>query len=411
MFAGINGGAYSVSKPGTGLNLYVLLLALSGMGKEPMHRIHSLMTLACNTPETKDAAKFVRPSKAVSQAALAKVIAKNPCHVNVQGEWCRTLLEMSQAKSTWPLYGLMTLMTDLYQKSGPQSIVGGRDYSDKDEIVHSVFGAAFSFLGEGTPATFYDSLTDSMMADGFLSRWTVLECHDVKVPPFNADPLSMPTAELLRALQWMLQTALAQLGSPVHVSCDAEADARLKAFRERCEVELNEAGRDERKRAPWTRARMKAYRIAGLLAVGSYFKDQGPPLEIRAEHVDWAIDLVLRNVEAITLRDETGEIGSDDTSRVEIVRSVINEYFDKPVALSYHIPQGMRDDGLVTHKYIYLRAKQKAAFKVSENRGTLQLLAATIRHLVDEGFIMECDKNKLFDKYVTTSKAYRRTGR
>ena len=326
MLAGINGGAYTVSSPGTGMNLFVLALALSGLGKEAAHRLHHLMHVACNVVDTRlaRARDFVVASKPVSEAALSRALAQNKCHVSVQGEFCRTLREMSEAKTSSPLYGLMTLMTALFEKSGPQAMVGGREYSDPAKNVKPIVGAAYSVLGEGTPGTFYDSLTESMMEDGFLSRWTVLDSPQVEVPERNLNPQTEPPEEMIAVMRWMLTTAAAQIDHPVHVPADEAATARLEAFREHCVSHLNRAKREERRRALWTRAYMKSYRVSGNLAVADYWKERYlehkglmvcRPLAVHDEHAAWAIALELRNIAALTARIEGGDTGSTDDSR------------------------------------------------------------------------------------------------
>ena len=168
LMAGIAGRDWSIS--GTGLNLYAVLVARSGIGKEAMHTgIGKVITAAMvKCPEVGTAVDF---SDYASGPALIKAICQNPAFVNVAGEIGHKFLEMAEDKGGSPMRSYRKVLTDLYAKSGPGAVAGGISYSNQDCNVASVVGAAYSLIGETTPSKFYNSLTPSMMEDGFLSRF------------------------------------------------------------------------------------------------------------------------------------------------------------------------------------------------------------------------------------------------
>src|SRR5690606_9704175 len=91
LLAGVCGRAFSISDKG--LNLYILLVARSGVGKEAMHRgINDLLDIGENEP----AQRFAEFDDFASAPALAKAVLENPSFVNVVGEIGRRLKRMNR---------------------------------------------------------------------------------------------------------------------------------------------------------------------------------------------------------------------------------------------------------------------------------------------------------------------------
>lgn len=399
--AGVCGKMWNI--PGSGLNLYIILVARSAIGKEAMHS--GLSSLLAKLRESVPSAQeFVDFSDFASGPALVKACAANPSFVNVAGEWGRKLRRLAQdGERDGPMQQLRTVMTNLYQKSGPSSVVGGISYSKKEENIASISGVAFSMIGETTPGTFYDSLTETMMEDGFLSRFTVVEYAGDR-PPANYHPQLTPDEPLVeRCLELVMaaKTLMSNRSHPIGVQRDAESGAIMDAFDKECDAEINKT-QDEAWRQMWNRAQLKMMRIAALLAVG----DNPHHPCITAAHTEWALQIIRRDIAIMRRRVESGDVGTGDGVRERKLVMLIKEFFEKPVGLSYHIPQGMREAGVCPRSYLQIRTSRLASFTQARN-GATKALDEALRSICDSGYIMEIAKDKVFDAWGSMTKAYR----
>jgi hypothetical protein len=293
-------------------------------------------------------------------------------------------------------------MTHLYQKSAPNSIVGGISYSDKEKDVASVSGVAYSMIGETTPGTFYESLTNSMMEDGFLSRFTIIQ-YEGDRPPSNIKEIEPPHPVMLDALCELVSRAVSlnQNSRSQLVVCNEEAGRILKNFDRECDEKIN-GSEDEGFRQMWNRAHLKAYRVAALLAVAD---DIVNPTIIKA-HTDWAIDLIRKDIKMMNNRMLSGDVGTGDSSRERKLLSIIAKYLKSTPSAGYGVDPAMHKDGIVPRKYLQ-QATQRTPSFIAHKGGQVAALDSAIRSLIDSGYISELQKDKAASKYNFTGKCYR----
>lgn len=400
LLAGITGKAWHI--PQSGLNLYIILIARSAIGKEAMHTGISSIIRTCSK-ENPLFHKFVDFTEYASGPALIKACVANPCFVNVSGEWGRKLKRLAvEDGRDGALQTLRTQMTNLYQKSGPQAIVGGIGYSSTDNNVASVAGVSYSMIGETTPSTFYEALTESMMEDGFLSRFLVIEYDGIRPPP-NEHAITAPDAALTKALNNMATQADLMIAKDYSqpIGRDEESAGLMKAFELECDKRINSTD-DESRRQMWNRAALKSLRIAALLAVA----DNWMTPCIRKEHIAWAQDVVLRDIEIMRRRLDGGDVGNGDTARERKVVAVLKDYLSKPVPESYKVPDTMRQNSIVPRSYMQVRINRAAAF-YNHRLGANKALDEAIYSLIANGYMMEVQKDKVVDGYGYHGKAYR----
>lgn len=401
LMSGLCGKAWHI--PQSGLNLYIILVARSAIGKEAMHSGLAALVSHCAT-KFPFFGNFVDFTEYVSGPALVKACLQNPSFCNVSGEWGRRLKRLaSEDGKEGPLQTLRTQMTNLYQKSGPQSIAGGLGYSNAENTVASVAGVAYSMIGESTPGTFYEALTESMMEDGFLSRFLIIG-YDGDRPDRNPAMLEVPDAALVQALVDIAAQAHAQIskGSSMPLGRTEEAAEIMARFDAEAHGQIV-ATDDESRRQMWNRASLKALRVAALLAVGDHYLSPC----INADHMRWAIDLIRRDIAMMSKRLEAGDVGSGDQARERKLVTIIRDYVQQArIPKSYRVPEKMHKDGLVPRSYLQLRTQQVASFyrhKLGSNRA----LDDAINACITNGWLMECKGTAVVDGYGHHGRTYR----
>ena len=401
--AGVCGKAYMI--PGSGLNLYIILVARSAVGKEAMHTGLSVLTQTLAERGCAPATSFIDFSDFASGPALRKAVGKNESFLNVSGEWGRKLKRLaSEGAADSPMQTLRTEMTALYQKSGPQSIVGGMVYSKKDDNVASINGVNYSMIGETTPGTFYDSLTETMMEDGFLSRFLIVEYSGDR-PAANPEPQRYPEDGLIAACGTLAAHCGRTLAERkvLGVQRSPEAKQMMDAFDKECDAQINKT-LDESWRQMWNRAHLKSIRVAALLAIGDN------PFEpvIHEHHMHWAIDLIKRDIAIMQRKIEAGDVGTTDHSRERKLMSLCKEYLTAEVGAGYHIPDSLVRAGIIPRKYFQIRCSRLTLFSQAK-QGGIRALNEAISSLVDSGYLMEVDKIKAAEEHGYQGRCYRIT--
>ncbi|HEX7822540.1 MAG TPA: DUF3987 domain-containing protein [Sphingobium sp.] len=403
LMAGIAGRQWHI--PGSGLNLFVVLVARSAIGKEAMHTgIGKVIGAAMK--QVPQATNYVDFSDFVSGPALLKASAYNPCFVNVAGEIGHKFVSMATTNDP-NARSLRKMLTTLYSKSGPDGVAGGIAYSSQDNNVASIQSVAFSLIGETTPSTFYESITDAMMRDGFMSRFCVIEYTGDR-PDKNVARVDQPPQPLIDHIARIIQQAELAAGTNAYqeVTFSDGARAMLDRFEDECDAAIRVAGDDENQRAVWNRAHLNALRVAALLAVG---ENHLKPV-VSDEQAAWAITLMRHGTSAFLNRIRTGEVGEgNDTGREQKVMDLCVEFLRLPAdKLPPWLKHGkaMQGVSIVPRKYLQQRTGRQSAFQ-NHKLGHTAALDMAIRTAMTNGNLMEVKGDKLVEQFSFHGKAYR----
>jgi hypothetical protein len=404
LMAGICGRSYNVSN--TGLNQYVLVLATTGRGKEAAKAgISKLMKrVAANIPGAND---FIGPADIASGQALVKYIGNNPCFVSILGEFGLSLQQMCAPNASTNQIQLRRVILDLFMKSGKNDTLNQTIYSDKANNTQIVQSPAFTILGETTPDSFYPHLTEEIVAQGLLPRFTCIEYSGPrgKLNEFHA--LAEPSEDLVATLSTLCSNAI-NLGINklcIEVKADDDAKPFIHEFDKRCDNRINEA-EGEVARQLWTRAHLKLMKLAALIAVG---ENMFEPM-ITEDIAKWACNLVERDIVNMLERFESGRVGRDsnEQNQIALITAKMKDYIYRPfdeTLQKYQVNEAMHRDRVIQWSYLSRHLIQRPAFK-DDRMGSAFALRRTLDTIIADGTLVEVNPHDIVKRYNTTGKAY-----
>lgn len=400
VFAGICGRSWN-THTGAGLNLYIAFVARSGIGKEAIaDGISMLITAAMKGPVGFNIPSFFTFDNFSSGPALIKHLLNLTSVLHISGEFGHDIAFMATDK-TGPHATLRQQMTRLYSKSGAGAIAGGIAYSDAASNASIEGSVSYSIIGESTPGTFFEALNGKMMADGFLSRFLVIE-YDGPRPAENEARATVDQA----CGKWLADLAREANCKPTPVPVNPSDDAAvlLRAFNLECDDQIN-ATEDEARRQMWNRAHLKALKVASLLAVAENW--HAPT--ISAAQAQWGIDLVKRDIRGMGKRLDGGDVGDGDDARRQKVLACLRDWQGKELSQSYRNKRGwlaMQESDVVPRAYLTNRLQSLPLF-ANHRGGALVAVEQMVSSLLREGVLMAVEKTKVLDLYGTPGEAYR----
>lgn len=387
LMSGVCGRSYNIS--GTGLNQYVLILAMTGAGKESCATgIDKLITETIKTVPA--ASEFIGPGEIASPQALMKYMSKTSnCFMSLVGEFGMKFKQLCDVRASSNEIGLKRIFLDLYNKSGNSSILKPLIYSDKDKNTEPIKAPSFSMLGETTPETFYENLNGALISDGLLPRFTIIE-YKGKRPQLNKNHLHVqPSASLLDNFSALCANSL-QLNNgnnamPVQIS--DEALELFEQFDKHCDYQINHASNDITRQL-WNRAHIKSLKLAALLAVGCNYIN---PV-INEECAKWSLDLIVNDVFNLLGRFESGSIGANNLQNDQTtdIKKALKKYVTatwEELETSNGATLNTWSVKIIPHSYISAFCRQRASFK-NDRLGPVQALKTCISAMI------ECDEIK-----------------
>lgn len=401
LVAGMAGRGYNVSN--TGLNIYLMLLAPTGSGKEAMQsgidRIINAVKLTCPA-----ASQFVGPAIIASGQALVKYLDSSPSFVSIQSDFGLVLKQMVSPNANAATQMLKKMYLDLYHKSGAGTTFRPMVYSDPDKNTKEIHSPAFTILGESPTDMFYANLTEELITDGLLPRFMFIEYNGARVPLNAHAAHAVPTEHLLQGFNGFANTChiMLQTGKCIAVQTEPEALALLNTFNQHADDKINNTTKDVLRHL-WNRAHLKALKVAAILAVGV---NQYDPV-ITHELAVWATNFVAHDTNKLVAKFEVGEVGSPVSKQENDMLKVVGQFFTRPYdeVATYGVTRPMHADGIVPAVYITRRLASMASFR-GDRMGASSAIDRTLRGLCDSGVLQECPRNQMSAKYGANAKAF-----
>jgi hypothetical protein len=247
-----------------------------------------------------------------------------------------------------------------------------------------------------------------MIRSGLLPRFLIFET-DAPRPRLNRNRVTEPGEGLVEAIARLAIQAmsLADLKSVRRVPLAPEAATMFDDYEGWTGEQVNGAG-NEATRHLWSRAHLKALKLAALVAVGR------DPMNPRLEYAEakWAADLVHDQTWALVRKFESGDVGeatANEAKQQSEVCRVMREFAEAPFdkVSKYGATAEMHKGALCPHAYISVRCLNLQVFPKGSKGEATAALQRTIKTLVDNGEIEEVPRHYVWETYGVKPRTYR----
>lgn len=283
VIAGIVGRTYNVS--GAGLNVYITLLADTGIGKS---NIKNTVNYVLNTGAFNLGSSRIGPSRITGPKAIYNALLSNKMS-------CVSVLEEAgfmHESTAGDGAGITRVLLDLYTSSGYGIWSSPEEYSDTKNRIPALHSPALSIVSVSTPKIFIQALNNKRAEQsGELGRMMTLRSMGKK-KYFNKNRRKNISKEHLTRVQELLtDTAANQSSDPEHEleTHDVEIQEFMYGDSDYYVDKENEAkeNHDMLRASLYSRSWMKCLKLAAIVSVYN-----GKVDEIGAEEYKWAKKLV-----------------------------------------------------------------------------------------------------------------------
>lgn len=412
VLAGIGGNCYKINRQyPTGINGYFILMGLSATGKDILHSGmgHLRTALADCCPEVHE---FIDHSKYKSEAALSQAIgvAKYDSMLHIMPEFAKELHGAENGNNN--ANDIFSFMLPAYSYSTLGNTIGATRKSGFSvgkvgaEVKARPDGFGYSMVGECTEGDLNKALSGTMLRDGRLSRFLCVRGDDyLTTSTPNMQPMPPQLKENLskfvhRAMQ----------GGYMIIDMTPDAERIVNKYYHVMVEKLNEMRilKEDPRRVIYTRARLKAWRIAGSLAA---LENPENPV-ITPEQMFWAIGIVNRDIKILTEKIDNREVGdsADDHDRMDKLKEIIDGWVAaRSFTQSEHkrLYNPLMRYGIMPHRALREQTRQLAMFKDPRtDKADIRLFNNAVTSLVNEGVLLELSEEYMLTNFSIRGKGF-----
>lgn len=359
LFSGLFGRRI-VGPTESGLNLYLVMLAGTGHGKDWPLKAPGLIASAMN------AKWMLGPTDVTSDTAIELELRRSPVVLMPWDEFGLVLQGVTGRNAPhWATTVRRALQTLWGSSTAPWR---GKANADPRQQREPIEQPTLSILGASTPQEFYDGLTGSSLNNGFVNRLLVIE-PATRTKRRSATYPRKPAAELLDRLKAAVEALpggnlshmhVAELARTLHVVpwADQDAETRWRAL-----VDWQDNIIEFRPEAEVSAGRVaeNAIRLATIRAVSRSAREPA----VSVEDVDWGFAIAHASVRVI----DHGVVTRMSESPVEALRKAVTSALRK--APNQTLP--------------YSQILQRAGVRGADTRQ----VAEALRWLVDVGEVVD----------------------
>lgn len=395
VLSGIAAVAYHYK--GTGLNGYYMAFGRTGLGKRDLTDVpERFLTNMARQHGCPDAMVYFRRQNYTHGNMLLKAMAKTRSFIWAGEEAGKVFQEMLRASSS--MSTLPSVITSLYDRSGPYGTVSGMDYADESKNITIDHSVGLTLLMESVPEAVLGKITKELFDNGFMNRINFV-VYEGERPEDNEDGLLLPIPDhIVNGIAPLIFHAGSYLqdGTKSPVSIQAALDAQKY---------IKEAKRDENARynaidhndgwALLTSSRFmeRTIRVAALLAVA----DNPETPTIHIEHIKWAETFITSSNNFITGKMQNGEVasGNSGADAYAVLEAVIEKYIsgnDPKDAKDGKTPtEPLRSKGIIKADHLKRRMESRNVFKGAPP----YLLKSTVDRAIEDGRLVKVSPEKV----------------
>lgn len=405
--ATLSGRAHNVS--GEGLNTFVLALAPTAAGKEGGNTGVSKLVQALS-PQFRQIEDMFKPRQPNSAGGLINDLDKSNSVMYSISEFWSHFIKLTGPRASAHDEQLKSAYMEFYTKSGFGKRAGGSSYSDRGKNAAVIDSPNLSLFCESVATRFYDTLSEQSFSDGFAPRFVIFECENIPIDDNEQAYHVYPDSMLTGVLSNMLAKSLdyQRRLDVCNVIFTIDAEIKSKAYK-RCVREWFSTG-SELRREVWSRAHMKAVKLAALLAVTDACANHAEPVyapTVTLEMLDWAISIVNHSTSRVEDHLSSGEFGEGDLKAIADAKRYLVRYVTEQGAqlkVGTHFNAALHADKVIGMSHWKASVSTNSFRKASI--GAVGMWARVVMALRSEGVLVKLDQDHVLERYKFYGEAF-----